>query len=103
MAIDTGTGSGDLTINGQVSGGSNSLALIAGAGSTAVNAAMNGIDDLQLQQDAATSTGDVNLNDSIFTKPGKDKELFFILFRGHLAPNACPNFIKKVWASSLLM
>ncbi len=63
--VNTGTGVGDINLNGIVTGSNNDLQLISGSGSTTANAALNDIGELTLQENAATSTGAVVLNNNV--------------------------------------
>ncbi len=62
--LDTGTGAGDLNLNGIVTGGSNNLQLISGSGATTANGHLYNIDVLTLQENVATSTGAMVFNDN---------------------------------------
>ena len=65
VTIDTGPGAGNINLIGAVTGGGNDLRLISGSGSITASAALSGIGELSLQEDAATSTGAVVFHDDV--------------------------------------
>jgi hypothetical protein len=56
--INTGTGVGDISI-ATITGGTKNLQLISGSGTTTVSGGATGLGTVTLQEDAATSTGNV--------------------------------------------
>ncbi|MFH0801083.1 MAG: filamentous hemagglutinin N-terminal domain-containing protein [bacterium] len=60
--LDTGPGSGNITLAGAVTGGGCGLQLISGYGTTTANGALNNIGVLTLQENQVSSTGSVTFN-----------------------------------------
>ena len=63
--LDTGPGSGNITLSGAVTGGGFDLQLISGYGTTTANGALNAIGTLTLQENQASSTGTMTFNDNL--------------------------------------
>ena len=57
VAVNTGTGAGDILFASALAGGSKNLTLVSGSGATTLQGNASGLATLTIQEDASTSTG----------------------------------------------